>query len=176
MTFVNGTGSNALNANVTMGFAFLSKYYGDAYAQFAAQKEATFGWGFNVHKDFAQQLRNVEMAMYYMAIPESLSNLNVKIEDAVPCVRNQALGISIHPTPFNPEAVIAVSGLSAKDKAGLSLKVYSPAGAQVADLKQAFDFKNQSAIFRADKLPCGMYVVRCKAGAGAVTKKMILMR
>ncbi|MFH0919134.1 MAG: hypothetical protein V1913_02125 [Fibrobacterota bacterium] len=171
------SGTAAIKPNVTIGFAFLSRFYGDKYLQAAKDKGALMGYTYsNLHKDFVQQLRAIEMAMYYLAIPDSLGNLDVKINGAAPDAPIQTLSVHVCPTPFNPTAVITVKGLTTEQESGFSLKVFSPGGVQVADLTKSFDVKNSSAVFRSDRLPSGLYVVRCKAGFKAATQKMLLIR
>jgi hypothetical protein len=168
-----GTASAAINSNVTLGYAFLSKFYGAAYQTLAIQRAAT-AFGGNLHKDFAQQGRNLEQAMYYMAIPDSVgpSSTEKPADDLI----SASLDVSIRPVPFNPTAVISLSGNALKKGTLVSLKVFSPAGVLVADLSQAMAAGKRDIVFDAAGLASGVYLVRCEAGTRLVTRKMTLLK
>jgi hypothetical protein len=170
-----GTGSTQVNANTTLGYAFLSKFYGSMYNVQAKLHAASLSNSpSNLHKDFAQQGRNMEMAMYYMANPDSLNPVGT--EDFSLKEKEGRLRIKVNPTPFNPTARIELSGNVLKEKPALRLRVYSTSGRLVADLSNALDPQSHTVLFKADGLASGVYVVRCEVGTQAVTQRMTLLR
>ncbi|MFP4520649.1 MAG: T9SS type A sorting domain-containing protein [Fibrobacterota bacterium] len=87
-------------------------------------------------------------------------------------------GITVSPNPFNPSAVITVSGIYAD--AGPRLRIYDSRGRmQVVAGRDRLSQKSSSEYrytWDASGVPAGVYVVRVKTGEKFLESKMILMR
>lgn len=170
-----GTGSMDINSNVTLGWAFLSKFYGRSYldtaGRFAEILPATPN---NLHKDFAQQARNFEQAMYYFASPDSVVCGEMGVTNTVEEVPQPALELSARPQPFNPVTLITLSGRALKNGA-VTLRVYTPSGALVKDLSVEA-VSSPSVLWDAGGSPSGVYILKCTAGKETAVKRLTLIK
>jgi hypothetical protein len=171
-----GTCSACYNPNVTIGYAFLSKFYGPTYQTKAIQK-ASSGFGGNLHKDFAQQWRNMEQAMYYFTVQDSVDKYSSVEASPKPALAvEQALNIEVNPTPFNMATAIRLSGAALTRNAKPLLKVYTLDGVLVKDLSGEVDNRDHSVVWNADSRTSNMYLVKCTIGNRVVTKKLTLLK
>jgi len=176
-----GTGSMQYNANVTIGYAFLGQpvpFYGATYLTQAAQKAALLpNTPNNLHKDFAQQARNLEQAMYYFAIPDSVNKYSsVEKKRGDLDVGEPEMEIGINPSPFNPSTSISLSGKALVSGVKPMLRVYSMDGSLVKDLSKEIDNSAHSVIWNAQGASSNVYLIKCIIGNRTFTKKTTLLK
>jgi hypothetical protein len=167
-----GRGSNDINSNVTLGYAFLSTLYGSNYLNIGASKASTFPSSLsNQYKDMASFGRSLEMAMYYYAMPESL--LVTSVEGPDPSVKEAAGGLEIllAPMPASDIARIRVPGW----EKGQTLRIFDLKGQLVSDLTPGLK-RHAATLWQTHHLPTGIYMIRLKRGKSTVSRRMVLLR
>lgn len=169
-----GTTSASMNANNTYGEAFLSRAYGSSYLNKAARMGALLPlYPNNLHKDFVEQGRSIDMAYYYFAIPDSLP-AEVDAEKRVKGPeRAAALDIRIQPNPFNPATRIRIRGVGVR---GAGVSIYDMAGRLVSVLPVSGDGEGVTAVWNAQAAGSGVFVVCCTAGILTCTQKVCYLK
>ncbi len=176
--YYDGTGSDEYNSNTTIGYAFLSQFGGEDYRTTAARRAGNLpAMPNNLHKDFAQQARNLEMAMYYFAIPDSVNTYTALEKNPTKMLSiGDEFNIAITPTPFKPSTVIRLSGKALQGKLKPIVRIYTLTGALVKDLSAEMDNNSHSAVWNASGQSTNMYVIKCTLGNKVFTKTTALLR
>lgn len=166
-----------VNANTTLGYAFLSRFYGSHYQHVAAASANSLPiQPNNLHKDFAQQARNLEMAMYYMARPDSVGDpagIEDKVNGTEPGV---ALILSVEPSPFNPAALIRVRGEKIWKNTPLRISIYSADGKLMKNWIDKSGGLIHTVVWDASNLSSGIYFVECRAAGLTVQTRAVLLK
>lgn len=172
-----GTGSTQVNGNASLGMAFLAPFYGRVYQRAAAACASTLpNPPGNLHKDFAQQYRNIEMAMLYMAKPESVG-LVVDVEkgpEAGPA--SKPLALAICPSPFNPVSQIRIQGDGIWKGTLVEISVFAPDGRLVQSWSEASRGFSHVVEWNAADMASGVYMVECRAAGMTARARAVLVR
>jgi len=177
-TWPEGIGSMGINSNTTLGFTFLNQFYGPAYLAMAASKAALLPvMPSGMHKFFPQQARNMEMAMYYFAIPDSVNSYTgVEVKPLRTAETDPGLILTASPSPFNFSTLIRVSGKLLAGGAIPTLRVYTLDGVLVKDLSNVMANPRHEILFSPGKGASNVYLIKCSAGNRMITKKITLLK
>jgi hypothetical protein len=113
-------------------------------------------------------------------VPRPILNLflDYSVKNETAGIISFEAGITVKPNPFNP-ACVAEIRLPVNTVSKASLCVFSTDGRKVLDLTPSIVWKDAckgSALWSASALPCGMYVLKLKAGGRSWQKKAVLLR
>jgi hypothetical protein len=171
-------GSMAINANTTLAYAFLSQFYGPSYLTMSASKGALMPSSPSpLHKMFPQQGRNMEMAMYYFAIPDSVKAYQTGTEKGIPApARAPDLDLDVVPNPFTASTRIRISGSLAAGDARPVLRIYTLDGTLVKDLSAWAAPGSHEVIWKPDRGASNVYLVKVRAGGRSLVKKITLLK
>jgi hypothetical protein len=168
-----GTSSTQINTNVTLAYAFLSRYSDISYRD-TCYKYPPIPFGANLHKDFAQQGRNLQQAMYYLAIPESLTTPTAAERKAAPSAGG--LSLTVSPSPLAPMARIALEGDGIWQNTPFEIRIFSADGRLIRSWNEKASSFSPSVIWDAQGLASGLYVVRCRVAGREAVRTVPLLK
>jgi hypothetical protein len=158
-----------------MANAFLSRFYGSVYASTALSKASSLpDVPNNLHKNFAQQARNVEMGLYYLAIRDSIQ-AEIAVEQGISRKNQTRMTISATPNPFNPSTHVLISGLSTDNKP-VKLSIFSTNGTLLRNYLLNKTATLAEAEIDASDYGTGVYLIKCTDGARTTALKVSLIR
>jgi hypothetical protein len=159
--------------NGALGYAFLSRFYGDVYKNRSVVKMNYFDTYYDhTYKIFALYGRNLERTFYYFALPESLM-VPIAVQDAGAGAADID-PISIYPNPFNPAVVISISDghVGATRRVAPTLAIYDAHGRMVHQAEP----ESGTYTWSAAGLPAGIYLVKIRFAGKTHTRKIVLIR
>ena len=144
--------------NSAYGYAFLSSFFGPTYLAQASTKLAMLNTSYsNTGKDFAENARSNELALFYYAIPDSVMN-PVNIDKQRQPVRIGTAALVASPNPFNASITILLPEALPGDSPELA--VYDLQGKKVSDLSRGLRPSLRRVSWKPALLPSGVYVIR----------------
>jgi hypothetical protein len=156
-----------VDINASLGYAFLGSKYGPTHLNRArslmSNLRATYS---NLFKDFAERGQNVERAMYYFAIPESLAIADVTPVDPSAGILPKQTDISAYPNPFYPAITLRVQ--CKLQNAKCKVQIFNIHGQMI----ESTIAKGNVLTWMPKHNPAGVYMVKCKVGNKILQKKI----
>jgi endoglucanase len=87
----------------------------------------------------------------------------------------QRTELTIIPNPFNPVTKILLPSITTKDKASISLCIFSSDGKLIADLSNAAQ-RNDSVLWNCQHQPSGTYLLQVRIGNSTLNRRITLLK